>query len=305
MRPLKICIPGTGDSWASGGLWSELRFFELLEHLIDVELVTYEDRERGCRFLQDILAEKTSKENMYMFSWGYHIKDFAKNMSQYHLIYHAHSSGYDFVLPPTVPIISVSRNTMGFWGQAAPNNHLFYLPHHLSKRFDNLNQKRNIDVLCQVRKSSSYLLDKLIPALRKQCRVELIDHHVNNIAAYYNRSKIYLYDSTDHWRDRGVSEGFGLPPFEAMCCGCTVFSSVNDGLSDYLEPGLNCQKIRVFNKEYDIERILTALKNWSGVDSASRISINEQHNPKRILSLAQLHFREIDRFFTYLENHKS
>ena len=30
---------------------------------------------------------------------------------------------------------------------------------------------------------------------------------------------VVLYDSADYWRGRGVSEGFGLPPLEALACG--------------------------------------------------------------------------------------
>lgn len=40
------------------------------------------------------------------------------------------------------------------------------------------------------------------------------------------------------------------------------FSSINGGLSDYLDPGFNCYKIAAYSKEYDIQRILKLLNNW-------------------------------------------
>jgi hypothetical protein len=45
---------------------------------------------------------------------------------------------------------------------------------------------------------------------------------------------VVLYDSADYWRSVGVSEGFGLPPLEALACGCVVFSSLNHALADPL-----------------------------------------------------------------------
>jgi len=48
--------------------------------------------------------------------------------------------------------------------------------------------------------------------------------------------QVYLYDSAEYWAQQRVSEGFGLQPMEALACGCQVFSSVNGGLSDYLDP---------------------------------------------------------------------
>jgi glycosyltransferase involved in cell wall biosynthesis len=77
----------------------------------------------------------------------------------------------------------------------------------------------------------------------------------------FNRAKVYLYDSAEYWAQQRVSEGFGLQPMEALACGCQVFSSVNGGLSDYLDPGFNCYKIAGYSQEYDIKRILTVIEN--------------------------------------------
>jgi glycosyltransferase involved in cell wall biosynthesis len=47
------------------------------------------------------------------------------------------------------------------------------------------------------------------------------------LAQLFNSSKIYLYDSAEYWVVKGLTEGLGLPPLEALACGCIVFSSVN------------------------------------------------------------------------------
>ena len=108
---------------------------------------------------------------------------------------------------------------------------------------------------------SSYLLEKLVPALQQRCRVCLIDSYVEDLAALFNRAKVYLYDSAEYWALQGVSEGFGLQPLEALACGCQVFSSINGGLSDYLDPGFNCYKIAGYSTQYDVDRILQALQS--------------------------------------------
>jgi len=55
-----------------------------------------------------------------------------------------------------------------------------------------------------------------------------------------------------------VSEGFGLPPIEALACGCVVFSSLNHALADLLDPGLLGHQIGCGTLEADVERITAA-----------------------------------------------
>lgn len=50
------------------------------------------------------------------------------------------------------------------------------------------------------------------------------------VSDIYNGSSIYLCPS---W-----NEGFGLPPAEAMACGCAVVSADNGGVRDYAEHGV-------------------------------------------------------------------
>ncbi|MFB2924317.1 glycosyltransferase [Aerosakkonema funiforme] len=259
MRKLYFLLPGTGKKFACGGLWAELKTYNLAKQICNAEVVTYRQREKDTLFLDDLLKESNLDDVILAISWGFDVPKLAAKLKPYNVIYHAHSSGYGFKLPASIPIITVSRNTMGYWGQASPHSLIYYLPNQISDEFQNLNLERDIDVLVQVRKSSEYLLQELIPALQKQFKVCVVDSYVEDLPGLFNRAKVYLYDSAEYWALQGVSEGFGLQPMEAIACGCQVFSSVNGGLSDYLDPGFNCYKIAGYSKEYDLQRIQKVL----------------------------------------------
>ncbi len=51
------------------------------------------------------------------------------------------------------------------------------------------------------------------------------------MSAFYNRCDLFVFASR--------SEGFGLPPLEAMACGCAVVTTDCGGVRDYVEPGRN------------------------------------------------------------------
>ena len=111
-----------------------------------------------------------------------------KRLRRRNVVYHAHSTGYGFKLPPTVPIIAVSRNTMGYWGHFAPRNPLFLVPNALESQWIERGDlrgdvaDRSIDILVQKRKSSDYLLYELVPALRaKGFHVEIQSDWVEDI----------------------------------------------------------------------------------------------------------------------------
>lgn len=53
-----------------------------------------------------------------------------------------------------------------------------------------------------------------------------------DIARVYQNADIFI--STSWW------EGFGLPPLEAMACGCAVICSDSGGVNEYVKPGKNC-----------------------------------------------------------------
>jgi glycosyltransferase involved in cell wall biosynthesis len=263
MRKLYFLLPGTDGKFACGGLWVELNTIKLAQQFCSAEVVTYRQREEGKLFLDDVLKEKNLDDVIFVISWGFDVAKLARKLQPHNIIYHAHSAGYGFKLPANIPIITVSRNTMGYWGQHSPHSLIYYLPNQIGTQFQNLNIQRDIDVLIQARKSSEYLIKELIPALQQQCKVFVVDGYVEDLAKLFNQAQVYLYDSAEYWAQQAVSEGFGMQPLEALACGCQVFSSINGGLSDYLDPGFNCDKIAGYSKEYDVKRILKALEHPS------------------------------------------
>ena len=263
MRHMYFLVPRTGLK--IGGLIAQLKILDVAQSICPAHPVTYQLCEDHTLFLDDVLAHDNANNSIFVIHWGTDVPNLLRRLVGRNVVYHAYSTGYGFEVPPDVPIVAGSRHTQAYWGKRSPNSPIYYLPNVISGEFRNLQKERDIDVLVQKRKSSRYLLEELVSELRLHCSVVVLDSWVDDLAEVFNRSKVYLYDSSEHWARRGVSEGFGLPPLEAMACGCTVFSSVNDGLSDYLEPGFNCQKLRVYAKLYDVDRILKAVKKWGEV----------------------------------------
>ena len=222
----------------SGGHIAQLNFLAIAQSITQAEAVTYRRREKDTLFLEDLLQSKDDN-SIYVIHWGPDIGKLLKKLSHKQVVYLSHSTGYKLQVPASVPIITVSKNSQAYWGRYAPNNLLFTLPNEISPKYQNLQQERTIDVLVQKRKSSQYLINQLVPALKPHCNLVLIDYWVDDLASLFNQTKIYLYDSTEYWVQSKASEGFGLPPLEAMACGCMVFSSLNDALSDYLDPSFN------------------------------------------------------------------
>ncbi|ABW28772.1 glycosyltransferase [Acaryochloris marina] len=294
MRKLYFLVPGLGGKYACGGLWAELKTLKLAQQICSAEVVTYKQREPDTLFLADLLNQPLDQA-ILVISWGFDVGQLAQQLIDYNVIYHAHSSGYGFTLPARVPIITVSRNTLGYWGQRSPHSLLYYLPNQISDNFQNLNLDRNIDVLVQARKSSTYLLQELIPALQQVCNVMVVDSYVEDLSKLFNRAKVYLYDSAEYWAQQKVSEGFGLQPMEAMACGCQVFSSINGGLSDYLDPGFNCYKIAGHSLTFDVQRIQQVLQSEQAVGLPE--SVLAEYRTENILHRLQVILTEVNAFF--------
>ena len=288
MRKLYFLLPGTKGKFSGGGLWAELNTCALAQQICDAEIVTYRQRETEHHFLADILPECQPESSIFIIGWGFDVPKIISKLQGQNVIYHAHSANYGFHIPSEIPIITVSRNTMGYWGEQAANGLIYYLPNQIGDEFRNLNQPRDIDILVQTRKSSDYLLQQLIPALQSRYQVEVINSYVEDLAGLFNRSKIYLYDSAEYWAVSGVTEGFGLPPLEALACGCELFSSVNHGLADFLDPGFNCHKIAGYSLEYDLTRIAQVLERLSLVvpsgqnNEASEVILADQSPAKKL-----------------------
>jgi glycosyltransferase involved in cell wall biosynthesis len=295
MRKVYFLLPGTKGKFGGGGLWAELKTVNLAQQICPATIVTYRQQESDRNFLPEILQQKNLEDCIFVVSWGFDVPKLVTKLKGYNLVYHAHSAGYGFSLPSDIPIIAVSRNTMGYWGQRSPSSLIYYLPNQIGDEFRNLGKQRDIDVLVQVRKSSEYLLNQLVPALRRRCRVELIDSYVEDLAGLFNRTKIYLYDSAEYWAVSKVTEGFGLPPLEALACGCQVFSSVNNALADYLDPGFNCQKIAGYSLEYDLQRIVEVLNSPTYLELPH--SFFAEYSAENLVPRLEIILREINTFF--------
>ncbi len=268
MRPVRFLVPGTSGRFRCGGLLVELQSARLVAGLRCAEVVTYRQREEGHPFLADLLKrEPAPGPALWIVSWGFDVPWLLRRLRGRPAAYHAHSSGYGFDLPAGVPVLAVSRNTLGYWGDRAPRNPLVLVPNALEPmwlnrgaRGDDPRLRRPIDVLVQQRKSSAYVLEQLVPALRRRgLTVQVQKGWVEDLVGLFNSATVVLYDSADYWRARGVSEGFGLPPIEALACGCVVFSSLNHALADSLDPGLVGHQLGCGSLEMDLERIAAAV----------------------------------------------
>lgn len=284
----------------SGGHIAQLKFMAIAQCFFNAQPVTYKKKENDVLFLNDVIKEISAANNIYIIHWGPHIQELLTKLKDFNVVYFAHSTGYKFKISSKVPIICVSKHSQAYWGRYASNNLIFYLPNEISDIYQNQHQERKIDVLVQKRKSSKYLIEQLVPALNPHCNLTLIDYWVDDLATIFNQTKVYLYDSTEYWVQSKASEGFGLPPLEAMACGCTIFSSINDALSDYLDPTFNCHKLRVYSKEYDVQRILLAVEKWQDKEN---IDLVNHYRLSPIKERFSKIFEEINNFFEHQKSY--
>jgi glycosyltransferase involved in cell wall biosynthesis len=300
LRPLRFLVPGTSGRLRGGGLLVELQTARLLRELVPTEVVTYRQREAERPFLADLLRAEpltspAARRALWIVSWGFDVPRQLRALRGRPVAYHAHSSGYGFRLPPGVPVLAASRNTLGYWGQWASRNPLFLVPNALEPVWHQRGDRplnpgaepapggRRIDVLVQRRKSSAYLLESLVPALRARgLAVTVQDGWVDDLVDLFNSARVVLYDSADHWRASGVSEGFGLPPLEALACGCVVFSSFNHALADSLDPGGLAHQIGAGTLAADVERITAAVVDpgaWLAAAARLKALLDEHSEP--------------------------
>ncbi|MEO1402245.1 MAG: glycosyltransferase [Cyanobacteria bacterium J06635_1] len=303
MRKLYFLLPGTTRKFYCGGLFAELKTLTLAQQICDAEAITYRQREETVPFIDDILQQGDLDRYIFIVSWGFDVPKQLKKLAHCNVIYHAHSAGYGFRVPPSVPIITVSRNTLGYWGEQAHNSLMYHLPNCLEDTVKDRQLDRDIDVLIQARKSSAYLLQQLVPALQEKCNVVVIDSFVDDLIALFNRAKVYLYDSAEYWAQHRLTEGFGLPPMEAITCGCQVFSSVNHALADYLDPGFNCHKIAGYATGYDTQRILKTLAQWQPNQLSQ--DFFEPYRTAQLVPRLQVILEDLNQFFDYRQKYPS
>lgn len=93
-----------------------------------------------------------------------------------------------------------------------------------------------------------------------------------DIAAAFERSDIFISTSR--------TEGFGLPPLEAMACGCAVITSDSGGVNEYAEDGHNCLMYQPGDEDA-LRTLLTGLisdpeKRWrlgiKGIETAKNFT---------------------------------
>lgn len=303
MRTLYFLLPGTTRSFYCGGLFAELNTLKLAKNICDAEIVTYRQREENHLFLDDVLQETEFSHCIFVISWGFDVAKQLRKLARCNVVYHAHSSGYGFSVPSQVPILCVSRNTMGYWGVRSHNALIYWLPNQLPAEVTNYQAERDIDILVQARKSSEYVSQQLIPELQKKFNVVVIDSFVDDLIGLFNRAKIYLYDSAEYWVQYRLTEGFGLPPMEALACGCQVFSSVNHALADYLDPGMNCHKIAGYATGYDIQRVTAALDNWQPNNLSE--SFFTPYRSEQLIPRLETILIELNQFFDYRQQYPS
>lgn len=250
-------------SMKHGGHTAQQAIARLASQYVATQMVTYEIQDSDTPFLDSFLDDV--KENLqdvvFVIHWGPDVAGLLKRLSGFPIVYVAHSTNWKFSLPQNIPIIAVSRHSQAYWGRHAPSNPIYYLPNTINDKFYNTTDERENDVLIMTRKNSRYVLNTLAPILQRHCKVKVIDGWVESIAREMRNSRVFIYDSSEYYQSKNVSEGFGLPPLEAMACGCHVFSSLNDALSDYLEPGVNCQQIRAGSSQLDTNAILNTVRS--------------------------------------------
>ncbi len=276
---------------------------KLVQQICKANVVTYRQREEDHLFIDDLLQQVDLNGCIFVVSWGFDVPKQLKKLSHCHVIYHAHSSGYGFSVPPQVPIMAVSRNTMGYWGARSQNSLIYWLPNQLPANVTNRQTERDIDILVQVRKSSDYVSQQLVPALKEKFNVVVIDSFVEDLIALFNRAKIYLYDSAEYWAQYRLTEGFGLPPMEALASGCQVFASVNHALADYLDPGVNCHKIAGYATGYDVQRIAAVLENWQPSHLTEKFFA--PYRAEQLIPRLETILTELNQFFDYRQQYPS
>jgi glycosyltransferase involved in cell wall biosynthesis len=186
---------------------------------------------------------------------------------------------------------------MAQWALKAPHNPLFLLGPVIEPDCHDNHLERDIDVLFVARKSTAYVRNHLVPALKETCNVYTLYKFVSrqDLFQLYNRSRVYLYSSD-------LTEGFGFQPLEALISGCVVFSDIHGGLSDYLEPEINAFKLGIHSVQYDLARVMRILKDgWTNADT-ELTSLREKYSEEAFHRRIRQILFALSEFFPHLES---
>jgi hypothetical protein len=278
------------DPVKSGGPLVARRISELIaSQSFQGKLVVEDNNSSQYPSLESALSASASHATVFAVTYGPMVpKHIAaiRQRSRAPILYYAQSFGWRS-LRGTAPnsyrmthddidIVCNSRYVMAQWNSHAPANRTAYIPPPLSAAFGDHLAERDIDVLVHTRKQSSYCTERLIPALEQRgLRVHRIESWVpqEQLAVLLNRTKVFLYVVPlvwSGWLQYPLGEGFGLPPLEALACGAQVASNLLGGVNDFLEPEVNCVKVRARNPDEDVSAIQQALDRFEPNPDASR-----------------------------------
>ena len=99
--------------------------------------------------------------------------------------------------------------------------------------------------------------------------IEYVEHPApDKLLALYNSCAVFLHTS---W-----SEGWGLPPAEAMACGCALVAAANQGVQDFAEHEITALLAPIKQPEALARQLLRALR-----DDALRLRIAEAGHQQR------------------------
>ncbi|MGB5768506.1 MAG: glycosyltransferase family 1 protein, partial [Crocosphaera sp.] len=85
MRKLYFLVPGTGKKFACGGLFAELKTWELAKQVCPSEVVTYRQKETDNLFLDDVLKQENLDDIIFAISWGFDVPKLANKLKPYNI----------------------------------------------------------------------------------------------------------------------------------------------------------------------------------------------------------------------------
>ncbi|MFA4907111.1 MAG: glycosyltransferase family 4 protein [archaeon] len=129
---------------------------------------------------------------------------------------------------------------------------MIYHPHKIK------GAKDGIDVLRMAKKRFPDLAAVIVAPRKPVHRIPswvkvFIRPSVSELRYLYNTSKVFLH--TSRW------EGWGLPPMEAMACGCAIVATTNQGVQEYLIDKQNAMLCKIDDVDGLTQQVITLLES--------------------------------------------